>query len=51
MIMAGATAVGVGSAVYAEGPGAFRRIGGEMEELLAELGYASVAEMRGAAHP
>ena len=51
MIMAGATAVGVGSAVYGEGPEAFRRIGSEMEELLADLGYASVEEMRGAAHP
>ena len=51
MIMAGATAVGIGSAVYGEGPEAFCRIAGEMEELLAELGYGSVAEMRGAAHP
>jgi dihydroorotate dehydrogenase (NAD+) catalytic subunit len=50
MIMAGATAVGIGSAVYGEGPEVFRRIAGEMEELLAELGYGSVAEMRGAAH-
>jgi len=50
MIMAGSTAVGVGSAVYGEGPEVFRRIAGEMEELLAELGYGSVAEMRGAAH-
>jgi dihydroorotate dehydrogenase (NAD+) catalytic subunit len=50
MIMAGATAVGVGSAVYRDGPEAFRRITGEMDELLAELGYGSVAEMRGAAH-
>jgi dihydroorotate dehydrogenase (NAD+) catalytic subunit len=50
MIMAGATAVGVGSAVYDEGPGAFRRILGQMENLLVELGYSSVAEMRGAAH-
>jgi len=50
MIMAGATAVGIGSAVYAEGPEAFSRIAGEMEGLLEELGYGSVAEMRGAAH-
>ena len=50
MIMAGATAVGVGSAVYDEGPGAFRRILGEMEELMADLGYRSVAEAQGAAH-
>jgi dihydroorotate dehydrogenase (NAD+) catalytic subunit len=51
MIMAGATAVGVGSAVYDEGPGAFRRILGQMQDLLVELGVGSVAEMRGAAHP
>lgn len=50
MIMAGATAVGVGSAVYQDGPEAFRRIGREMAALMAELGYRSVAEMRGAAH-
>ena len=50
MIMAGATAVGIGSAVRGEGPDVFRRIAGEMEALLAELGYGSVVEMRGAAH-
>jgi dihydroorotate dehydrogenase (NAD+) catalytic subunit len=50
MILAGATAVGVGSAVYDEGPAVFSRIQGEMEALLSELGYAHVAEMRGAAH-
>jgi dihydroorotate dehydrogenase (NAD+) catalytic subunit len=50
MIMAGATAVGVGSAVYDEGPEAFGRIASEMAELMAELGYETVDEMRGAAH-
>ncbi|MGD8398309.1 MAG: dihydroorotate dehydrogenase, partial [Anaerolineae bacterium] len=50
MIMAGATAVGVGSAVYGEGPEVFGRIGGEVAALIAELGYDSVAEMIGAAH-
>jgi dihydroorotate dehydrogenase (NAD+) catalytic subunit len=50
MIMAGATAVGVGSAVYSEGPEAFSRIRDEMAALMEELGYGSVAEMRGAAH-
>ncbi len=49
MIMAGATAVGVGSAVYGEGPEVFDRIDGELVALMAELGCASVAEMRGAA--
>lgn len=50
MIMAGATAVGIGSAVYGEGPEAFGRIAAEMEALLAQLGYGCVAEARGAAH-
>ncbi|MGD2205912.1 MAG: dihydroorotate dehydrogenase [Anaerolineae bacterium] len=49
MIMAGATAVGVGSAVYGEGPEVFGRIRDEMAALMAELGYGTVAEMRGAA--
>jgi dihydroorotate dehydrogenase (NAD+) catalytic subunit len=51
MIMAGATAVGVGSAVYWDGPEAFGRIRRETESLMAELGYGSVTEMRGVAHP
>ncbi len=50
MIMAGATAVGVGSAVYGQGPELFGRIGAEMVEWMAELGYQRVEEMRGAAH-
>ncbi len=50
MMMAGATAVGVGSAVYGEGPEVFRRIGSEMATLMAQLGYQCVEEMRGAAH-
>jgi len=50
MIMAGATAVGVGSAVYGQGPELFGRIGAEMVEWMAKLGYSHVEEMRGAAH-
>jgi dihydroorotate dehydrogenase (NAD+) catalytic subunit len=50
MIMAGATAVGVGSAVWGQGPEVFGQIGREMEGLMMELGYGSVAEMRGIAH-
>ena len=50
MLMAGATAVGIGSAVYDEGPEAFGRIAGEMDELLSALGYGSAAEAVGAAH-
>ena len=50
MIMAGATAVGVGSAVYGDGPEVFRRIHKEMESLMTELGYEHVQELRGVAH-
>jgi dihydroorotate dehydrogenase (NAD+) catalytic subunit len=50
MIMAGATAVGVGSAVYGEGPEVFHRIRDEMAALMAELGYDCVDDVRGAAH-
>lgn len=49
MIMAGATAVGVGSAVYQEGPEVIGRIRDEMVILMAQLGYKCVEEMRGAA--
>jgi dihydroorotate dehydrogenase (NAD+) catalytic subunit len=50
MIMAGATAVGIGSAVYGEGPEVFCRIAGEIRALMAELGYETVDQMRGVAH-
>jgi dihydroorotate dehydrogenase (NAD+) catalytic subunit len=50
MIMAGATAVGVGSAVYDEGPEALGRIRDEMEQLITELGFSSVEQIQGAAH-
>jgi dihydroorotate dehydrogenase (NAD+) catalytic subunit len=50
MIMAGATAAGVGSAVYDEGPEVFTRITDEMVTLMAELGVHSLDEVRGAAH-
>jgi dihydroorotate dehydrogenase (NAD+) catalytic subunit len=50
MIMAGATAVGIGSAVYGEGPEVFGRVRDELVALMDELGYGCVDEMRGAAH-
>jgi len=50
MIMAGATAVGVGSVVYQDGPEAFARITHELAAFMAEEGYGSVEEMRGVAH-
>lgn len=50
MVMAGATAVGIGSALRRLGDGAFRRIRAELEALMAEEGLRSLAEARGCAH-
>lgn len=50
MIMAGATAVGIGSALYREGPGVFSRILNEMETLMRQEGYANLDAVRGCAH-
>ncbi|MFI0607652.1 MAG: dihydroorotate dehydrogenase [Anaerolineae bacterium] len=49
MIMAGATAVGVGSAVYREGPAVFERIATEMAGWLAERDL-TLDQIRGRAH-
>ncbi|MFN2156528.1 MAG: DUF561 domain-containing protein, partial [Anaerolineae bacterium] len=50
MIMAGATLVGVGSAVYSRGPEVFRDIQLEMEAWMAEHSVGSLDEIRGRAH-
>jgi dihydroorotate dehydrogenase (NAD+) catalytic subunit len=50
MIMAGATAVGVGSAVYYRGPEVFGQLEAELREFMADQGYRSLEEMRGIAH-
>lgn len=50
LIMAGATAVGVGSAIYYRGVEAVREIGEEMEAWLAQRGITSLDEIRGIAH-
>jgi dihydroorotate dehydrogenase (NAD+) catalytic subunit len=49
MVSAGATAVGVGSAVYREGPEAFARLCAEIDDWLDEHGIA-LAAIRGRAH-
>jgi dihydroorotate dehydrogenase (NAD+) catalytic subunit len=49
MIMVGATLVGVGSAVWRDGPGAFGRINGELKAFLGQDGYSGIEEMRGRA--
>jgi dihydroorotate dehydrogenase (NAD+) catalytic subunit len=50
MVMAGATAVGIGSAVYYRGVEVFEEILGEMASFMAEQGYGSLADFRGMAH-
>ena len=48
--MAGATAIGVGTAVYLRGLDVFQQITRELTEFMAAHGYADVAAMRGLAH-
>ncbi len=50
MIMAGATAVGIGSGIYYGGTKLFREIPGEMEKFMEKEGYSKIEEMRGIAH-
>ncbi len=50
MIMAGATAVGVGSAIYYRGIEAFKLITDEIQTFMKEEGYSSIEEMKGVAH-
>ncbi len=50
MIMAGATAVGVGSAFYYRGMGALTLMTGELEAFMSEQGFPDVEAMRGLAH-
>lgn len=50
MVMAGATAVGVGSALCQEGAAVFGRILDEMAVIMACEGIASLDEIRGCAH-
>lgn len=50
MIMAGATAVGVGTAFHRHGEDVFHRIDGELSALMTEEGYAALSTVRGCAH-
>ncbi|MFH1511050.1 MAG: dihydroorotate dehydrogenase [Candidatus Woesearchaeota archaeon] len=50
MIMAGASAVGIGSAVYYRGIDVFKKIAAEMEQFMDEQGYSSIKEIVGVSH-
>lgn len=49
MVMAGATMVGVGSALWQEGPKVMKRIASEIESFMAVEGYNRLEELRGRA--
>lgn len=50
MIMAGATAVGIGSAVYYRGPEVFTAVRDELRAFMEAHGYADISQVRGLAH-
>ena len=50
MIMAGATAVGLGSALHYRGEGVFSAVADELRRFMREQGYATLAQFRGIAH-
>ncbi len=50
MILAGASAVGVGSAVYYNGPKVFAKITSEMRQIMNENGWTSIKELIGGAN-
>jgi len=51
MLMAGATLVGIGSAVIKDGPSVFARICTELTTFMSDIGYAQLADLRGRALP
>ena len=50
MLMAGASAVGVGTAVYYRGVSAMQQIGQELVEFMDTYGFGNVSELRGRSH-
>ena len=50
MIMAGATAVGIGTGVYNRGISVFRKVTREITAFMKENNYSTLEEMRGKAH-
>ena len=50
MIMAGASAVGIGSGIYYRGLEIFGKVCSEIEEFMEAEGFSSIKEMRGIAH-
>ena len=49
-IMAGATAVGIGTAIYYRGINVFRKVVAEMEKWMREYKYKNLSQIKGLAH-
>ncbi len=50
MLMAGASAVGIGTAIYSRGIEVFQKVNDEIASWMNESGYNNIAELIGAAH-
>lgn len=50
LIEAGATVVGIGSAVYSRGIDVFKKVCDEMQQWMKENGYKNLKQLKGAAH-
>ncbi len=50
MIMAGATAVQIGTAIYYRGIDVFKKVSSEIEQFMKENSYSKISEMTGIAH-
>ncbi len=50
MIMAGASAVEIGTAIYYRGIDVFRKVSDEIKKFMEENGYSKISEMTGIAH-
>ena len=50
MIMAGASAVGIGTAIHSRGIDVFSKVADELAEFMDENGYSKISEMKGLAH-
>jgi dihydroorotate dehydrogenase (NAD+) catalytic subunit len=50
MLMAGASAVGMGSAIHYRGIDVFRKVSGELSDFMQKHGYSKIKEMVGIAH-
>lgn len=50
LMMAGASAVGIGTAAYARGPGVFKKVCSEMRGWMDSRGYSSLKQIIGKAH-